>query len=101
MQTTYEEYWHQAMELRHQTEDMIADHDHPLARSLHHETVQLVWQFPQHAQRLGAERLVYLPHVDLLGLESRPADRGRDRPCRGHAHDERVDAIDRTRYHSG
>ena len=42
METQYEEYWHQAMELKHQTHDLITNHDHPQARSLHHETVQLV-----------------------------------------------------------
>lgn len=42
MDTIYEPYWHQAMELKHQAHDMINDHSHPIARSLHHETTQLV-----------------------------------------------------------
>lgn len=42
MNTQYEAYWHQAMELKHQTNDLISDHSHPMARILQHETTQLV-----------------------------------------------------------
>ena len=42
MDSIYEPYWHEAMELKHQTNDMINDHSHPMAQVLHHETSQLV-----------------------------------------------------------
>jgi hypothetical protein len=40
--TQYEDYWHQAMELKHQTHDLINDHEHPMAHALQHETTELV-----------------------------------------------------------
>jgi hypothetical protein len=42
MNTQYEEYWHQAMELKHQTHDLINDHNHPIAHVLHQQTTGLV-----------------------------------------------------------
>lgn len=42
MDVHYEPLWHDAMQLKHQTQDMINDHNHPMAQVLHHETTQLV-----------------------------------------------------------
>src|SRR5271169_6583433 len=38
------------------------------------EAAELVWKFPQHAESLGAERLVDFPHVDLLRSQAGPLD---------------------------
>lgn len=38
----YEPYWHEAMQLKAHTHDMIKDHNNPMAHVLHHETSQLV-----------------------------------------------------------
>jgi hypothetical protein len=55
MDTIYEPYWHQAMELRHETHDLINDYNHPVAQVLHHETNQLVEDIEMHRKPRAIE----------------------------------------------
>lgn len=55
MDAHYEPYWHQAMQLKHQTQDVINDHGHPTAMVLHHETNQLVEDIEMHRQPRAIE----------------------------------------------
>ena len=55
------------------------------------EAAQLVRQFTQYAESLGAEGLVHLPDVDLLGRQTRSLDRQRDGPGRGQSHEQRIE----------
>lgn len=42
MNTQYEPYWHQAVELRSKTNSFVGASDHPVARSLRQDTSMLV-----------------------------------------------------------
>jgi hypothetical protein len=58
------------------------------------EPAQLIWQFTQHAERLGTERLVDFPDVNLLGRQPGALDGQRDRPRRRQSHEQWVDPVD-------
>src|ERR1700754_4809167 len=63
MDSMYEPYWQQAMQLRHQTHDMIANHEHPMARSLHTETIRLVDDIERNrAPRAIEDRIKVIQH---------------------------------------
>lgn len=42
MNSHYEPYWHQAVELRSRTNDLVGRSEHPVARSLRQDTSMLV-----------------------------------------------------------
>lgn len=56
---------------------------------------QLIGQFAQHPQRLGAEGFVDLPDVNLVGLESGAFERQGNCPRRRQSHDHGIEGVDR------
>ena len=57
-------------------------------------------QLAQHAERLGGEGLVHLPHVDLPGREAGARERLGDRVRRRDAHDLRVERVRGRGHHA-
>lgn len=59
----YEPYWHEAMQLKAHTHDMIRDHNNPMARVLHYETSQLVEDIEMNRQpRAIEDRIKQIQH---------------------------------------
>lgn len=74
MDAHYEQHWHAAMELKHQTHDLINDASHPMARTLHHESSQLVEDIEMQRQPRAIEERILVIQRQLRQARAQGVD---------------------------